>query len=228
MTDVSNVQQTLVTGKCETCGDEIAPGKDAAAFARNKGLHMRMRHGVVGGWTKLGRKEKRPGPGKRNKVDATAMQPWEIGLAARLTKQLGVKPGLYPLNGLRMAIKKYTNKELAELSPEDRHLREKIRKSSWWNKHYGKNGTTPDSRERRRTKLAPSYYEQHREEILQRQKEARAQRLLTNGVAPSVATQPVQPPVGIQTLAEPCKLSECPICHSRFWVVRGKEERTTE
>jgi hypothetical protein len=50
MTDVSNVQQTMITGKCEVCGVDIAPAKTEGIFKRNRGLHMFMSHGVAGKW----------------------------------------------------------------------------------------------------------------------------------------------------------------------------------
>lgn len=43
MTDVQTFE-----GKCEICGEPFAPATTEAQFARNKGLHLRLRHKIKG------------------------------------------------------------------------------------------------------------------------------------------------------------------------------------
>lgn len=50
------------------------------------------------------------------------------------------------------------------------------------------------------------------------------QRTASNGVAHPEPTPTPQPALAMSTQAEPCKLSECPVCGSRFYVAKGKAE----
>src|SRR5262245_19538185 len=150
MTDETNVQQSMVTGKCEVCGVDIAPAKTEPMFKRNRGLHMYMSHGIEGQWRKnrLAKAERRKqlleaskgAPVKSFHPTGTPEQRSEwarMAVQARWAKQKGVTPvsayqqGRYTQEQLDLA-RDMTVAEVGQLTPEQKKIRSNVRKAFWY------------------------------------------------------------------------------------------------
>lgn len=154
MTDEVNVQQPMVTGKCEVCGEEIKPAKNQAMFNLNKGHHMFAVHGIKGKYAEERQRKKEralqisamrsagaPALSMHSKGTPEERQRWALNAVRKRWENRSTTPVTGDLG------RDMTLAEVRLLTPEQKKERNRLRKNAWWNRRYKAelNGTAPHS-----------------------------------------------------------------------------------